>query len=86
MKQKQIQPGLTSTTSTSKLGLSEVQLQGSNVFAGTRNPDDSEIAFTLGTTNSMARTNEERKQAIKATALTLQSRLAEERRKMEGGF
>ncbi|GFN76393.1 centrosome-associated protein 350 [Plakobranchus ocellatus] len=39
--------------------------------------------FELGTSNAVSRTNEERKQAIKATALTLQSRLAEERRKLE---
>ncbi|RUS88458.1 hypothetical protein EGW08_003795, partial [Elysia chlorotica] len=39
--------------------------------------------FDLGTSNAVSRTNEERKQAIKATALTLQTRLVEERRKLE---
>ncbi|GFR60073.1 centrosome-associated protein 350 [Elysia marginata] len=39
--------------------------------------------FDLGTSNAVLRTNEERKQAIKATALTLQNRLVEEQRKLE---
>ena len=42
--------------------------------------------FDLGTSNAVSRTNEERKEAIKATALTLQNRLVEERRKLEGWF
>ncbi|XP_059175915.1 centrosome-associated protein 350-like [Physella acuta] len=59
----------------------EFRFQGSNVFAGSFH--EPETAFTISSTNSIARTNEERKQAIKATALTLQNRLAEERRKLE---
>ncbi|CAL1535795.1 unnamed protein product [Lymnaea stagnalis] len=61
----------------------EFKLQSNSVFTGGHNPLGEETAFALGMSNSIARTNEERKQAIKATALTLQSRLAEGKRKLE---
>ncbi|XP_055897249.1 centrosome-associated protein 350-like isoform X3 [Biomphalaria glabrata] len=57
----------------------EFKLQG--VFSGKHYGD--ETAFAIGTSNSIARTNEKRKEAIKATALTLQSKLAEERKRLE---
>ena len=46
--------------------------------------DPANNVFALGTSNSASRTNEERKQAIQATAMTLQARLAQEKKKLEG--
>ncbi|BFZ05882.1 hypothetical protein BsWGS_08921 [Bradybaena similaris] len=74
-----------SATSNDRLAstsLPEFQLQVNNVFNRPRNPDDADIAFSLGISNSMAKTIEERRQAIKATAMTLQNRLVEEKLKM----
>ncbi|XP_012936215.1 centrosome-associated protein 350 [Aplysia californica] len=50
---------------------------------GTSGQPGPETVFALGTTNSVARTNEERKKVLQATAMSLQARLAEEKRKFE---